>query len=375
MRKKVYGVLVACLLLMVTAAQAFAGTTVGWGGVTVSTPDTYSSCSAVGDVITVSGLTALNDTYANPDIDFTLEGFVEVQYVLPDGGRQTVPNGYQAVNMATDGVIQLSYPSVATWPLTDPTNNTQEVHVDLALELVARNAVNGIIEFLPPPFGPGIDWDVFCQQTEPPCTDTDGDGICDNVDNCPTTANPDQADMDGDGVGDACDNCISTPNADQADTDGDGVGDACDNCVSTPNADQADMDGDTVGDACDMIESPGTGTPGYWKNHAEAWPVNEIVIGGVTYSKADALSALGLKDGDKSVTMFRSLISAKLNVLIGNDSSCVASVIAAADQWLATYGPVGSGIKAKSDAWKAGESLYQTLDAYNNGRLCATHRN
>jgi Thrombospondin type 3 repeat len=37
--------------------------------------------------------------------------------------------------------------------------------------------------------------------------DQDGDGICDSVDNCPTTPNPDQADADGDGVGDACDNC------------------------------------------------------------------------------------------------------------------------------------------------------------------------
>src|SRR5687768_15060543 len=35
--------------------------------------------------------------------------------------------------------------------------------------------------------------------------DTDGDGIADGVDNCPTGENPDQSDSDGDGIGDFCD--------------------------------------------------------------------------------------------------------------------------------------------------------------------------
>ena len=35
-------------------------------------------------------------------------------------------------------------------------------------------------------------------------TDTDGDGIFDDVDNCPLIANPDQADWNNNGVGDVC---------------------------------------------------------------------------------------------------------------------------------------------------------------------------
>lgn len=58
--------------------------------------------------------------------------------------------------------------------------------------------------------------------------DSDGDGIADDADNCPTTANANQADSDGDGVGDVCDNCPLMVNTNQADADGDGVGDACD---------------------------------------------------------------------------------------------------------------------------------------------------
>jgi len=42
--------------------------------------------------------------------------------------------------------------------------------------------------------------------------DTDGDGVPDATDNCPTVANAGQADADGDGVGDACDNCVNVAN-------------------------------------------------------------------------------------------------------------------------------------------------------------------
>ncbi len=37
-----------------------------------------------------------------------------------------------------------------------------------------------------------------------PCVDSDGDGINDDLDNCPEVYNPDQKDTDGDGAGDAC---------------------------------------------------------------------------------------------------------------------------------------------------------------------------
>jgi hypothetical protein len=43
--------------------------------------------------------------------------------------------------------------------------------------------------------------------------DPDGDGICNDLDNCKNLANPDQADSDGDGVGDACDNCPAKANS------------------------------------------------------------------------------------------------------------------------------------------------------------------
>ena len=139
----------------------------------------------------------------------------------------------------------------------------------------------------PPPFevcGDRIDNDGDGDIDEGCATDSDGDGVNDDVDNCPNTPNPGQEDFDGDGIGDACedsdgdgvnddtDNCQTTPNPGQEDVDGDGIGDACDdsdgdgvnddtdNCQTTPNSDQADQDNDGIGDACDP-DRDGDGVP------------------------------------------------------------------------------------------------------------------
>jgi hypothetical protein len=102
--------------------------------------------------------------------------------------------------------------------------------------------------------------------------------------------------------------------------------------------------------------------------------VDEITVGGVIYPKKDAIAWLGRVGKDKTTTMFSSLVPAMLNVMIGNDGTCVNATIADANAWMATYGPVGSGVPASSYAWSVGEPLHQTMDAYNNGLLCAPHR-
>jgi hypothetical protein len=100
--------------------------------------------------------------------------------------------------------------------------------------------------------------------------DPDGDGVCQNSDNCGGIHNPDQTDTDLDGVGNVCDNCPLEANPFQVDSDKDTLGDACDacpddagpdpdrdavctsvdNCPFVANTDQNDADGDGVGDAC-----------------------------------------------------------------------------------------------------------------------------
>ncbi len=80
--------------------------------------------------------------------------------------------------------------------------------------------------------------------------DADLDGVTDGNDNCPNTANNDQADNDADGIGNVCD---SFPNDPDNDIDSDGIGADIDNCPTISNADQANADGDALGDVCDSF--------------------------------------------------------------------------------------------------------------------------
>jgi uncharacterized protein (DUF2141 family) len=120
----------------------------------------------------------------------------------------------------------------------------------------------------------------------------------------------------------------------------------------------------------------GTGTLGYWKTHPEAWPVSSITIGGVTYTKTQAITWLSTPvRGDASIALFQQLVPAELNALVSNTAGCITTVIQAADAWMKQYGPVGSGVTTSSPAGQIATSLQTQLDSYNNGLLCAQHRN
>jgi Thrombospondin type 3 repeat len=78
-------------------------------------------------------------------------------------------------------------------------------------------------------------------------SDSDGDGINDDVDNCPAVPNANQADLDGDGQGDVCD----------ADIDGDGFDNDVDAFPTDPT-EWADTDGDGFGDNSDPFPNSDT---------------------------------------------------------------------------------------------------------------------
>jgi predicted dienelactone hydrolase len=75
-------------------------------------------------------------------------------------------------------------------PLPGPCDTSGDVPTTgLAIDAVTQHMTDLAVDFF----------------TDKLARDRDGDGVPDTADNCPGTANPDQADADGDGTGDACD--------------------------------------------------------------------------------------------------------------------------------------------------------------------------
>ena len=140
----------------------------------------------------------------------------------------------------------------------------------------------------------------------------------------------------------------------------------------------------TVNDLCQNGVCQGTqsqtcngqvATQGYWMNHPEAWCMQTITIGCMTYTKAQAIAIMQQPTStDMTYAMFSQLIATRLNVnCAASNASCVAGAISAGENFLCQNQP-GSGVKASSSTWKNVSSSYDTLDKYNSGKLCAPAR-
>lgn len=106
-------------------------------------------------------------------------------------------------------------------------------------------------------------------------------------------------------------------------------------------------------------------TQGFWKNHEAAWPVEELILGGTPYTKAQLLAILKTSPlGDATYILIHQLIAAELNLAAGADPATIATAVAEADAWLAAH-PLGSSPKGADR--EAGLALAALLDAYNNG--------
>jgi hypothetical protein len=112
-------------------------------------------------------------------------------------------------------------------------------------------------------------------------------------------------------------------------------------------------------------------TQGYWKNHSNAWPVNSLMLGSQTYTKAELLAILNTPSGgDASIILAKQLIAAKLNIAAGSNPGPISSTITHADSLLSMFsGKLPYHVAPSSNIGQMMVSDGSTVDNYNNGHL------
>lgn len=211
-------------------------------GAPIAIPD--NNVTGINSIINVPTTSLITDVNVTIDITHTWVGDLILKLTSPAGTEVILSsrNGGDGDNYTNtffdDNAVDLIANGAA--PFTG-TFQPDGVLADFNGEFSGGDWVLNVSDRAFSDTGAIVNWSVeVCGIAQ---TDTDGDGIPDNLDNCPNTSNPDQADLDGDGIGDACDD----------DIDGDGILNDNDNCPFTFNPDQADSNGNGIGDVCDDV--------------------------------------------------------------------------------------------------------------------------
>lgn len=114
-------------------------------------------------------------------------------------------------------------------------------------------------------------------------------------------------------------------------------------------------------------------TQGYWQNHEEDWPVDELTLGGRVYSRDALLDLLDRATrGDRSLQLAHQLIAARLNEERGADTSALGTTMDDVDTWLAAHDD-GDGLPFGTRSWDGAEAWHDSLDAFNNGEIGPGH--
>jgi len=127
---------------------------------------------------------------------------------------------------------------------------------------------------------------------------------------------------------------------------------------------------DITFELCKVTLGPCPRSPGYWKTHPEAWPIDEMWIGSDILDKPVLLNILNnMKvDGspassrDMSMKLAKFLIATKLNLAAGTAPKDIDPVVIAADEFLLYDYPPGSCPKGKGKG--LARQLKNTLEEY-----------
>jgi hypothetical protein len=108
---------------------------------------------------------------------------------------------------------------------------------------------------------------------------------------------------------------------------------------------------------------------GFWEEHP-AWPVSQLQLGNVTYSRQELRSILENQVRlNGLVSVAHQEIAAKLNIASGADGSCIQQALADLDALIGdlVIPPVGSGFLLPRDV----AGYVSTLTRYNEGFMCS----
>ena len=157
----------------------------------------------------------------------------------------------------------------------------------------------------------------------PPPVDTDGDGVLDATDNCPSIPNTDQTDSDDNRIGDACEGCIVLALRTSDDDDSDMINDPTDTCFGKSGA-GTDGDSDGIGDACDprngkdtrfcvwTFRNPDAGeAPDFWTSNwtlGADWTIKDSILSHTAGSLGTTAAPLGASFGAAGGIAFDTLI-------------------------------------------------------------------
>jgi Thrombospondin type 3 repeat len=157
-------------------------------------------------------------------------------------------------NVCAMTTLDLTFQGVST---DNPSTTENEAGRNVLTNPGSAGVYTWSVEFKSkPPSAPDAHTAVRCDQIGigATATDTDGDGIANTCDNCPTISNASQLNWDEDSFGDACD----------PDVDGDGVANGADQCAFTPLGFPVDANGCSQGQVdqdLDGICDPGKSSP------------------------------------------------------------------------------------------------------------------
>src|SRR3990172_896993 len=102
----------------------------------------------------------------------------------------------------------------------------------------------------------------------------------------------------------------------------------------------------------------------YWRSHPEAFSIENITIGDLSYTKAEAIAMLKIKAQDEATALLQEFFTALFNTLNGADSSAIEATLVEAKGWLSLH---SSGDDLTDSDRQQAQTLIQALMDYNNG--------